>query len=170
LLHAALDEYRIALKTFPGRVVVHKSSNFTEEEIDGFLQVSKALHIDCMDFVTVLDASLRLFREGNYPPYRGTLVSIDERRSLLYSRGSVFYYQTYPGLYIPQPLDLRIVRSEESPAFIAREILGLTKMNWNNTQFDGKYPVTLGCARKVGEVLKYLGDSETPQIRYGYYM
>ena len=43
-------------------------------------------------------------------------------------------------------------------------------MNWNNTQFDGKYPVTLGCARKVGEIMKYLNDSEVPQIRYGYYM
>ncbi len=170
LLSAALNEYRIALRNFPGRVVVHKSSNFTDEETDGFLQVSKDLHIDCMDFVTVLDASLRLFREGDYPPYRGSLISIDNKRNLLYTRGSVFYYQTYPGLYVPQPLDLRIVRSEESPAFIAREILGLTKMNWNNTQFDGKYPVTLGCARKVGEVLKYLGDSEAPQIRYGYYM
>lgn len=171
LLYRALNEYRVALKTFPGRVVVHKSSNFTKDELEGFLQVSKALYIDSMDFVTVLDASLRLFREGNYPPYRGTLVSLDQRRSLLYSRGSVFYYRTYPGLYVPQALDLRIVRSEESPAFIAREILGLTKMNWNNTQFDGKYPVTLGCARKVGEVLKYLGDSDAePQIRYGYYM
>ena len=73
-------------------------------------------------------------------------------------------------MYIPQPLDLRIVHSEESPTFLAREILGLTKMNWNNTQLDGKYPVTLGCARKVGEIMKYLDEGEKPQIRYGYYM
>jgi len=72
--------------------------------------------------------------------------------------------------YVPQPLELRIVKSEESPSFIAEEILGLTKMNWNNTQFDGKYPVTLGCARKVGEIMKYMKDSDTPQVRYGYYM
>jgi argonaute-like protein implicated in RNA metabolism and viral defense len=88
----------------------------------------------------------------------------------MYSRGSVWYYQTYPGMYIPRPIELRVVKSEVSPMLIAREALGLTKMNWNNTQFDGKYPVTLGCARKVGEVMKYLTDSETPQIRYGFYM
>ncbi|WP_367715874.1 hypothetical protein AB2N04_17415 [Nitratireductor sp. GISD-1A_MAKvit] len=120
--------------------------------------------------MTILDSRLRLFRDGNYPPFRGTLARVEDNRLLLYSRGSVWYYQTYPGLYVPQPIELRVVKSEESPTLIAKEILGLTKMNWNNTQFDGKYPVTLGCARKVGEILKYLEDSETPQIRYGYYM
>lgn len=98
------------------------------------------------------------------------MVSFDERRHLRYTRGSIWYYQTYPGLYIPQPLELRIVRSEESPTFIARELLALTKMNWNNTWFDAKYPVTLGRARKVGEIMKYLDDGEVPQIRYAYYM
>jgi len=170
LLHAALSEYRIALRNYPARVVVHKSSNFTPQEVDGFFQVANALHIDSMNFVTVLDSRLRLFRDGEYPPYRGTMVSFDKNRHLLYTKGSVWFYKTYPGMYIPQPLELRIVRSEESARFLAREILGLTKINWNNTQFDGKYPVTLGCARKVGEIMKYLPDSERPQIRFGYYM
>ena len=73
-------------------------------------------------------------------------------------------------MYIPQPLELRVVRSDQSPAFLAKEILGLTKMNWNNTQLDGKYPITLSCARKVGEIMKYLDDNDRPQIRYGFYM
>ncbi len=80
------------------------------------------------------------------------------------------YYKTYPGLYIPQPLEIRIIESDESPGVICREILGLTKMNWNNTQFDGKYPITIQCARKVGEIMKYLGENDQPQIRYSFYM
>lgn len=170
LLTAALKEYRVALRTFPARVVIHKSSNFSAEEIDGLEAAARELNIDAVDLVTVMDSKIRLFRNGNYPPYRGTFASLDEHRHLLYTRGSVWYYQTYPGLYIPQPIELRIVKSEESPTFIAKEILGLTKMNWNNTQFDGKYPVTLGCSRKVGEIMKYLTEYDTPQIRYGYYM
>jgi len=170
LLKAALSEYRVALGTYPARVVVHKSSSFTDQEIDGLEAAASDLHIGTVDFVTVMDSKLRLYRDGIYPPYRGTLAKIDDERQLLYSRGAVWYYQTYTGLYVPQPLELRIVKSEESPSFIAEEILGLTKMNWNNTQFDGKYPVTLGCARKVGEIMKYMNESEVPQIRYGYYM
>lgn len=170
LLAAALNEYRIALRTYPARVVIHKSSNFSDDEIEGLESAASKVKIDSVDFVTVMDSRLRLFRDGNYPPYRGTLAQLDDNRQLLYTRGSVWYYQTYPGLYVPQPIELRIVKSEESPNFIAREVLGLTKMNWNNTQFDGKYPVTLGCSRKVGEIMKYLTDADTPQIRYGYYM
>ncbi|MEQ8694471.1 MAG: hypothetical protein RIC85_03985 [Gammaproteobacteria bacterium] len=170
LITAALNEYRVALRNFPARVVVHKSSNFTADEIDGIESAARDLRIDSVDFVTILDSSLKLFRDGNYPPFRGTLARVEDDRLLLYSRGSVWYYQTYPGMYVPQPIELRIVKSEESPLLIAREVLGLSKMNWNNTQFDGKYPVTLGCARKVGEIMKYLTEADTPQIRYGYYM
>ena len=170
LLTAALNEYRVALRNYPARVVIHKSSHFSDEEIGGLESAAQEVNIDTVDLVTVMDSKLRLFRDGNYPPYRGTLVQLDDDRELLYTKGSVWYYQTYPGLYVPQPIELRIVRSEESPHFIAKEVLGLTKMNWNNTQFDGKYPVTLGCSRKVGEIMKYLTDTDTPQIRYGYYM
>lgn len=170
LLAAALNEYRVALRNYPARIVVHKSSNFSPDEMDGLTQAATDLRIDTVDLVTVMDSKLRLFREGNYPPYRGTRIELNDQRHLLYTRGSVWYYQTYTGLYIPQPIELRIVRSEESPTFIAREVLGLSKMNWNNTQLDGKYPVTLGCARKVGEIMKYLGDADAPQIRYGFYM
>jgi hypothetical protein len=170
LLVAALEEYRIALKNYPARLVVHKSSRFNDAELRGLKAAGKALKIDSMDFVTVLDSKLRLLRNGNYPPYRGTLLHLEDGRHVLYSRGSVRYYSTYPGLYVPEPIELRIAEAEESPSFLAREILGLTKMNWNNTQFDGKYPVTLGCARKVGEVLKYLDEHETAQTRYAYYM
>lgn len=170
LFRAALEEYWNALRNYPARVVVHKTSNFTEAEMDGFIRAANDLRIDTVDFVTVMDSKLRLFRNGGYPPYRGTLLELGGSRQVLYSRGSIWYYKTYPGMYIPQPLELRIVRSEQSPAFLAREILGLTKMNWNNTQLDGKYPITLSCARKVGEILKYLEEEDRPQIRYGYYM
>ncbi|RUS66696.1 hypothetical protein CUZ56_01486 [Saezia sanguinis] len=170
LFKAALEEYWNALRHFPARVVVHKTSNFTDIEIDGFSQAASDLRIDAVDFVTVMDSKIRLFRNGAYPPYRGTVLELSEKKQLLYTRGSIWYYKTYPGLYIPQPLELRVIRSEQSPVFLAREILGLTKMNWNNTQFDGKYPITLSCARKVGEIMKYLDETDHPQIRYGYYM
>ena len=170
LLMAALKEYQVALRNYPARVVVHKSSHFSDEEIGGFQSAAEDVNVDTVDFVTVMDSKLRLFRNGNYPPYRGTLARVHDDRQLLYTRGSVWYYQTHPGLYVPQPIELRMVRSEASPNFIAREVLGLTKMNWNNTQFDGKYPVTLGCSRKVGQIMKYLTEKDTPQIRYGYYM
>ena len=171
LLLRALSEYEIALETSPGRLVIHKSSNFREAELDGFTKATREMRVNAVDFVTIMDTDYRLLRDGAYPPYRRTHIEIDEGTHLLYTRGSVEYYGTYPGMYIPQPLEIRIVESDESPGVICDEILSLTKMNWNNTQFDGKYPITLQCARKVGDVMKYLGEQDPePQISYSFYM
>jgi hypothetical protein len=171
LLKRALTEYEIALDTSPARLVLHKSSKYSDEEMEGFESAAKEMRVRKIDFVTVLDSNLRLLRGNEYPAYRGMHVEFDEENHLLYTRGSVEYYRTYTGKYIPQPLEIRIVKSDESPSVICQEILGLTKMNWNNTQFDGKYPITLGCARKVGQVMKYLGpDDDHPQISYSFYM
>ena len=170
LLKRALGEYEVALSNSPGRLVMHKSSNYTEAEIDGFQQATTEARVKTIDFVTILDTDMRLFRGGIYPPYRGTHIELDESTNLLYTRGAVEYYKTYPGAYIPQPIEIRIVESDESPGVICQEILGLTKMNWNNTQFDGKYPITIQCARYVGQVMKYLGEHDQPQIRYSFYM
>ena len=170
LLERALGEYEFALSNSPGRLVMHKSSNYTDAEIDGFRQAATQARVKTIDFVTILDTDMRLFRGGIYPPYRGTHIELDESTNLLYTRGAVEYYMTYPGSYIPQPIEIRIVESDESPGVICQEILGLTKMNWNNTQFDGKYPITIQCARYVGQVMKYLGEHDQPQIRYSFYM
>ncbi len=97
-------------------------------------------------------------------------MSLSKAEHVLYTRGSVQYYHTYPGLYVPQPLRITTEHTEGSPSMIAKEIIALTKMNWNNTQFDGKYPITLHCARQVGSILKYLDEGERPPISYSYYM
>lgn len=170
LVTRGLAEYRDAVRTMPARVVIHKSSKFRPGELDGFRQAAKGLGVGAIDFVTVMPSKLRLFRGKLYPPCRGTRIELEPSVQLLYTRGSVPYYCTYPGKYLPEPLELRIVESEESPAVISQEVLSLTKMNWNNTQFDGKFPVTIGCSRKVGEILKYLTMQEAPQIRYSFYM
>jgi len=43
-------------------------------------------------------------------------------------------------------------------------------MNWNNTQFDGGLPVTLGAAKQVGDILKYVADDQEIAPRYSFYM
>jgi len=172
LLERALAKYEFAVKTRPGRLVLHKTSNYRADEVSGFAAAAAAHNIDIIDFVTVLDSSFRLFRKGIYPPYRGTHLEIDSERHVLYTRGSVKYYQTYTGRYPPQPIEIRLTDSSESPHVICEEILGLSKMNWNNTQFDGKYPITIGCARKVGQIMKYLEGEDDEKIKtsYCYYM
>ena len=171
LLNSAVNEYRIAMNTNPARLVIHKTSHFSKDEVVGFEGVSEDLRIQMVDMVSMNDSNIRLFRRSSYPPYRGSMINFEsQNKYLLYTRGSVPFFQTYPGKYIPQPLEIQAYQSESSPNQVCEEILSLTKMNWNNTQFDRKYPITIECARNVGKIIKYLDPSETPQANYRFYM
>ena len=173
LLGRAIDDYILTNETQPARLVIHKTSLYTEGEREGFISACTSRNIGRVDLITFLDTADRAFRTGLYPPSRGTHISYDEKSHLLYTRGSVPFYRTYTGLYIPQPLEIRIDMADSSEQKICREALGLTKMNWNTTRFDGKYPITLLCARRVGEIMKYLPQDYEPKpaiINYGYYM
>ncbi|MCT3918869.1 MULTISPECIES: argonaute/piwi family protein [Weeksellaceae] len=170
LLKQSLTEYYEAVKIFPKRLVIHKTSNFSEDEVYGFTQAARDLHINQVDLVSIQTSDLRLYRNGNYPPMRGTHFSMSDKHHLLYTRGSVPYYETYPGRYIPRAIEIKLAQHDESPNIICDEILALTKMNWNNTQFDRQMPITIECARNVGEILKYLNAEDTMQLKYSFYM
>ncbi|RYF87462.1 MAG: hypothetical protein EON98_00375 [Chitinophagaceae bacterium] len=170
LLNLSLSEYHDAIKQPPKRLVLHKTSNFNPAEIEGFKQAAKKYFIHQVDLVSIISSDLRLYRQHEYPPLRGTQFTVSERDYLLYTRGAVPYYETYTGKYIPRPIEVRLFSYDESPNLICDEVLALTKMNWNNTQFDRRNPITIECARNVGSILKYLDDDDEMQLRYSFYM
>jgi len=171
LVTRALTRYRDTHKNTPARVVLHKTSPFNAEELEGCDAAATAANIAIVDCVSISRRpTTRLFRYGNYPPLRGTYLRLDEREHLLYTRGSVNFFETYPGSYVPRPLLFRCDRIESTPKQIAREMLGLSKLNWNVTQFDGGYPITIEAARRVGKIFKYLGADDLVGHQYSYYM
>lgn len=170
LLSLSLKEYYDSVKIYPKRLVLHKTSNFNPDEIYGFKQAAKKSNIYQVDLIAIQPSPIRLYRTEQYPPLRGTHLKLTEERHLLYTRGSIPHYETYTGKYIPSPIEVRLFEYDESPDLICEEIIGLTKMNWNNTQFDRKYPITIECARNVGDILKYLGPSDPMELKYSFYM
>lgn len=170
LLHDTLGKYRTEHRQSPARVVLHKTSSFTGAEADGFRAAAGEHQIDIVELIWLTIDRIRLFRRGKQPPLRGTLLSLDQDRHVLYTRGSVPFYRTYPGMYVPQPLGIRLHSTEAAPEDLALEILALTKMNWNATQMDGRLPITIRTAEKVGEILRHLGPDDSPASRYAFYM
>lgn len=170
LLFDALEKYRGEHKTLPARLVIHKTSFYNDAELDGLSRAVKDHRIELSDFLNVSRTTTRLFRDGQYPPLRGTFLTLDAANHVLYTRGSVDFYSTYPGMYVPRPLRFKCVRHEQTPLFLAQELLALTKLNWNNTQFDGGEPITLRVAKSVGQILKYVPDGHPVQPRYSFYM
>jgi hypothetical protein len=152
----------------PARLVILKTSRFEEGEVNGIFQAADEMQVDRRDLIWVSERpDTTLMREGNYPPLRGSFIQIG-KDGLLFTRGSVPYYRTYPGLRVPQPLLLRPYSCDTPMPELASEILALTKMNWNSTQFDQSSPIPIRAARQVGRVLKYVpfGQVEQPDYRY----
>ena len=170
LITDALAKYRDVHRTLPARVVIHKSSPFSPEEEAGARKAIKEARIEIYDFVHVTDSEIRLYRDGVYPPLRGTFLQTSGRAGVLYTRGSVPFFETYPGMYVPKPVSIKIAAGDQTPLAHAKEILALTKMNWNSTQFDGAMPLTLTAAHSVGNVLKHCLDNQRIEPRYSFYM
>jgi hypothetical protein len=172
LTRTALQSYKKEHGNYPARLVIHKTSRFHPEEREGFQKAIEQSEIEIADFIWMPRRSpVRLFRNGVYPPLRGTALRLDDAQTILYTRGSVDFFRTYPGLYVPNPLVLHAQR-RDTPDWnlLLKETLALTKMNWNGTQFDGALPITLKAARQVGDILKYVPDGTTPDPRYRFYM
>jgi hypothetical protein len=171
LVADAMARYRDVHRHPPARLVVHKSSRFNDAECDGCVAAVSDAKLDLFDLVSLsFEGRARLFREGVYPPLRGTMLALDDTHTMLYTRGSVPFFETYPGLYVPVPLLVRSELTQETPRALASEILALTKMNWNNTQFDGGEPVTLRAAKQVKDVLRFCDAATVVEPHYSFYM
>ena len=170
LLENAITIYRKEHRTSPARLVVHKTSKMTVGETKGFQAAADTHHIDVVELISVRRSFTRLFREGTYPPLRGTFLKLREGTGLLYLRGSVQFFETYPGMYVPRPLQFDVSHCEMTLERIASEILSLSKLNWNNTQFDGGEPITVRAARRVGDILKCVTEDVPVQASFRFYM
>ena len=170
LLRDALEIYRREHKTLPARLVVHKTSAYTENELQGVLSAANDVGVGVIDIIGIRRSLTRLLRKGTYPPLRGTYLELDDTRAIIYLRGSVDFFRTYPGLYVPRPLELEIAEGDTALENMGRELLRLSKLNWNNTQFDGGEPMTLRAARKVGDILKWMPECDDPQPSFRFFM
>jgi len=171
LLQTALDVYRREHKTLPARVVIHKSSRFLLEEVAGFDSAAAARDLAALDLVWITDSEdVQLFRPGTAPPLRGTFVTLSPDEHALYTGGSVEFYSTYPGMYVPHPVGIRPALLTRGPHDLAVELLALTKMNWNQARLDGRLPITLRTAEQVKRVLRFCDPAQTIATRYAQYM
>lgn len=176
LVQETLREYA-SRRRLPRRVVIHKTSEFwgndhaEHNEIDGFRQGIDNISRGCdMDLVALRPSRVRLFREGEFPPIRGTYFELDGLPPHLYTLGFISHLQTYPGSYVPRPWMLSQHTGESSPKEIMREVLALTKMNINNCSYADGTPITLSFAKNVGEILKHADQVEKIQPHYKFYM
>ena len=177
LIKDTLEEYVKLRGIPPRRVVIHKTSEFWDKEhakyneLDGFYQGIEDVYAGCeTDFITLRQTGVRLFREGMYPPLRGTYFSVQGTQHFLYTMGFIPYLETYPKPYVPEPWQITEHHGGSAPEDLFREILALTKMNVNNCAFADGTPITISFSQKVGEIMKHIPEDGIVQPKYRFYM
>ena len=154
--------------SLPTRIVVHKSSRFWEEELAGFEEACEL--VPRRDFVALGSRGLQFYRKGDYPPLRGTYVKFSESDLLLYTVGYVPFLRTYPGARVPQPLEILEHVGDSPWDVVLKEVLALTKMNWNTADFACWDPITTAFSRRVGQILAEVAPGMKIRPEYRYYM
>lgn len=172
LIERSVRRYREEVGTVPNRVVIHKQSQYSNEERTAFAdairtQLGNSASFDLVGLRGTSD--IRLLREGRYPPLRGTLAQIDGR-SLLYSTGFLPHVGKYPHGHVPAPIEIIDHHGDSDPRRIFGEVLALTKLNWNSAGYAETMPITLRFSRLVGDVLREVPADRVPHPRYAFYM
>jgi hypothetical protein len=168
LLQMVLARYQEERKQLPQRVVIHKSSRFEMAEREGFeAALSVVPQYDLIALTPV--SEVRLARAGQYPPLRGTSFSIGDD-SFLYTSGYLHALGKFPHGHVPSPLQITDHVGDTAHSQLLRELMVLTKMNWNSANFSGLIPITLRFSKLVGDILREVPEDQTPQPKYKYYM
>ncbi len=153
----------------PRRIVIHKSTRFTPNEVAGFRAGAAAVRESDLLAVTPI-SSVRLLRVGSYPPLRGTHFRLGDI-DYLYTTGYISPLEAFPHGHVPSPLQIADHHGgDTSIRRLLEELLILTKMNWNSAGYAGLKPVTLRFSGLVGDILKEVPSTEKPLPNFKYYV
>lgn len=170
----------------PRKVIVHKTTEFKAEEVEGCME---ALHLcESVDLVQVVEdvgwrgARIDRSRDGRskgspagYPVARGSLVSLTGRECLLWMHGDVKGISERGGYFkgsrsTPHPI--RLVRHAGHGPWdeTAHSALALSKMNWNNDALYDPLPVTMSYAKVLARVVKRMSGLGTAPYQFRFFM
>ena len=133
LVKMVIDEYHGQHNNEPpAELFLHAKSSFTDEEWKGF--TSGAPPQTNVVGVQIADGkdNLKLFRPGKYPVVRGSALLTGDGQAFLWTAGYVPRLDTYIGPETPNPVLVRRQRGKCSFETILRDVMGLTKINFNS--------------------------------------
>lgn len=165
-----------SLNKLPERVVIHKRTRFTENEINGIKSSLNKAGIKKIDLIEISfepDArfvAMSVFNNqlqiDKFPISRGTCIVTNKYTALLWTHGIVpsvrqTNYKFYlGGRSIPAPIKITKHYGESDIDLISKEILGLTKMNWNSLDLYTKLPSTIDSSNKIARIGRLLSRFE----------
>ncbi len=164
-----IDAYIKTHKELPERLVIHKSSVFINEEIKGFLENGRT--IKQTDLLTITNSTIGWYREGSYPIVRGIVIKTSGSEFYIFTLGYIPQLETFPNPGVPIPIRVRVANLDSPERKMCKEILSLTRLNWNNANFCDRKPITLLASNRIGDILSEARIRKIePSTEYRFYM
>ncbi|MFL5763579.1 MAG: argonaute/piwi family protein [Bacteroidia bacterium] len=165
----------------PKRLIVHKTSHFSKNEIDGaFDAVPSNINLELLQIVENSNWRGVKYNKTNgvtaadgYPLDRGSYVQTGAQEVMLWTQGNVvlsnknFFKE---GKNIPAPLIIKRFAGEGAWNQNCLAIMGLTKMNWNHDALYDRLPVTLGYAKVLATTIKRMNTLVNKPYEFRYFM
>lgn len=162
LISRVLETFKEKHGTLPKEFFIHGKTTFNRDEWDAFKRAAPSGTNVIAVRIKTTNGYTKVFRNGDYPVLRGTAILLDDRNAFLWTSGFIPRLDTYIGPETPNPLFITVLRSTgELPDIrtVLKDIMGLTKINYNACNHSDGLPVTLRFANKVGDVLT-MGSAE----------
>lgn len=171
LLKGVLETYRdlggVALR----EVFIHSRSTINADEFQGYTEaVDDSIKVVGVRVRSERQDGTRLFRAGKYPVQRGTLWRLSGRSALMWGSGFEGELGTYRGAEVPLPIRVDIQHGDADIECVAKDIMGLTKLNYNSCRSGDRLPVTIGFSDKVGEILIENGELKQAHPQFKFYI
>jgi hypothetical protein len=158
----------------PRRLVIHKTTAFKDEELDGAYDALAGIQeVECIEVGThstwrgvwLLDSKKDSPRSipSSYPVPRGTVVVRSGTSALLWAAGNAPSVSTKGDFYqggksIPKPLQLTRHAGRGPLEIVAQEALALTKMDWNNDALYDPVPVSIRYSQRLARTIANAPD------------
>jgi hypothetical protein len=153
----------------PARLVVHKTSTWRPEEVEGVFDAWGAAvpDIECLQIradtpwtgVALIPDNNNKSRPDGWPVTRGTLQYLSGTEALLWVSGTAPGVALRGGNYnqsakaLPTPIAFSRDAGAGPLETPAREILALSKLDWNNDALYGLTPVTISYSQKLAKMI-----------------
>ncbi len=170
LLTQALESYKEQNSSYPKEIFIHAKTRFNNQEWSAFQEVTPS-ETRLVGVTITKTKPLKLYKsEGDYTILRGNAYVVNDKSAFLWTVGHVPKIQTALSMEVPNPIFIEINKGEADIVQVMRDILALTKLNYNACIYADGIPVTLRFADKIGEILTACLDIKAPPLAFKYYI
>lgn len=173
LISMVISAYQDQNGVPPREVFIHGRTRFDENEWFGFCDAVDLSRTRLSAIRITRSNEFKLYSSGELAVKRGTALALGSRLGLLWTSGYISRLGTYPGRETPNPLRIEIVKDSGAGTDIEgvmRDVMMLTKMNFNSCIYSDGVPVTMRFADAIGDVLVTAKDKDVPPLPFRYYI